>query len=92
MEDYINEGQKAKWLKVMGNVYMSSDENGGEDTIIVHPLPWRTEYVNQMFQRIDAYCSSRKSPQARRQTRKRSMGSSSTRPKPTNGVSSTVTK
>ena len=82
MEDYINEGQKAKWLKVMGNVYMSSEESGGEDTIIVHPLPWRTEYVNQMFQRIDAYCSSRKSPQARRQTKKRSMGSSSTRPKP----------
>jgi aspartate carbamoyltransferase catalytic subunit len=41
----LNEEQKAKWLKGMDNVYMSSEESGGEDTIIVHPLPWRTKYV-----------------------------------------------
>ena len=70
---------------------MSSEESGGEDTIIIHPLPWRTEYVNQMFQRIDSYCFSKKSPQAKRQTRKRSVGPSSTRPKPTNGVSWAIT-
>lgn len=76
----------------MDNDYMSSEESGEDDTMIVHPLAWRTEYVNQMFQRIDTYCSSKKSPQAKRQTKKRVTREYSTRPKPTNGVSWAVTR
>ena len=78
----LSEEQKAKWLKVMQNEYMSSEESGDDDTIVVHPIGWRSEYVNKMFQRIDAYCSSKKSSQARRQTKKRVTGSISSRPKP----------
>ena len=78
----LTDEQTKKWLKVMQNEYMSSEESGDEDVIIVHPLEWRSEYVNQMFRRIDTYCSSKKSPQAVRQMKKRVSGTISSRPKP----------
>ena len=92
MNGRLSEDQRAKWLKVMDNVYMSSEESGEDDTMLVHPLPWRTECVNQMFKRIDAYSSSKKSPQAKRQMKKRAIGENSTRPKPSDGVSWAVTQ
>ena len=61
---------------------MSSEESGEEDSIIVHPLPWRSEYVNKMFSRIDEYCNKKKSPQALRQMKTRIAGIPSSRPKP----------
>ena len=61
---------------------MSSEESGEEDSIIVHPLPWRSEYVNKMFSRIDEYCNKKKSSQALRQMKTRIAGTSSSRPKP----------
>ena len=58
---------------------MSSEEIGIdlEDSIVIHPLPWRTEYVNKMFRKINS-----KSPQAKRQTKRRQYGMASNRPKP----------
>ena len=79
----LNDDQKVKWLTVMKNEYMSSEESGPEDTIIVHPLPWRTAYVNKMFEKIDAYVGAKKSSQAKRQMKKRVVGDLSTRPVPT---------
>ena len=66
--------------------YMSSEESGDEDYITVHPLPWRSEYVSRIFNKIDAHIMSKKSCQARRQMKERKVGSSSTRPPPNSGA------
>lgn len=78
----MNEQQKQKWLTVMTNEFMSSEESGSDDDIVTHALPWRSEYVTRMFLRIDAYNKERKSRQAIRQTKQRRPGSDSTRPCP----------
>lgn len=39
----LNEDQKKKWTTVITNDFMSSEESGEDDTIVVHPLPWRSE-------------------------------------------------
>ena len=59
---------------------MSSEASGNDsdDSIIVHPIPWRSEYVSRMFKKIDAYSDKKKSSQARRQTKNRIVGSPST--------------
>ena len=41
----LNDDQKVKWLGVLKNEYMSSEESGPDDTIIMHPLRWRTAYI-----------------------------------------------
>ncbi len=61
---------------------MSSEESGDEDKVVVHPLPWRTDYVNQMFNKIDNYNLARKSAQAKRQMKERTNGVQSTRAAP----------
>ncbi len=53
---------------------MSSEESGDEDKVVVHPLPWRKDYVNQMFNKIDNYNLARKSAQAKRQMKERTNG------------------
>ena len=63
----------------MKNEYMSSEESGDDGSIVVHPLPWRSEYVNQMFTKINMYTMNNKSDQARRQMKYRSIGSPSGR-------------
>ena len=78
----LTEQAREKWLKVMVNEMMSSEESGDEDKVVVHPLPWRTDYVNKMFYKIDSYCIARKSPQARRQIKERASGFLSTRVAP----------
>ena len=71
----------------MKNEFMSSDESGSDDdTYVIRPLPWRTKYVNTMFERIDKYYATKKSSQARRQMKKRVVGLPSTRPMPTGDV------
>ena len=67
----LTEQQHTKWLTVVKNEFMSSEESDeNDDTIVVHPLPWRSEHINKMFCKIDAYCYHKKSPQAKRQTKK----------------------
>lgn len=55
-----------------------------DDGVIVRPLPWRSQYVNKMFQNIDKYCKVRMSPQACRQTKQRIVGAPSNRERPLN--------
>ena len=48
------EVQKQKWLKVMTNEFMSSEESeveDGSDITIVYPLPGRSSYCNNMFKK-----------------------------------------
>lgn len=76
---------KEKWLKVITNDFMSSEESESEDTYVVHGLPWRSSSVSRMFEKIDNYCDNNKSPQARRQMKKRVVSDTpSTRAKPNN--------
>ena len=59
---------------------MSSEESGDEEnTIIVRPLPWRTDLVNKFFQNLDARSTEEKSSQARRQQKVRVPGTPSAR-------------
>ena len=48
--------------------FLSSEESDGED-IIVHPIPWRSKVVNNMFNKIDARLKQNQSGQAKRQKR-----------------------
>lgn len=82
----LTEDQRQKWLTVIGNEYMLSEESDDEDRIIVHTIPWRSDYVSRMFERIDAYCNNRKSPQGRRQMKERIIGSPSSRRCPGNAA------
>ena len=82
MNSKLTEEQRTKWLAVVKNELMSSEESGEDDAIVVHPLPWRSEYVDKMFKKIDEYCFSNKSPQGKRQTKQRITGSPSSRPTP----------
>jgi len=74
--------QRTKWLSVTKREYMSSEESGDDDLIVVHPLKWRSEYVSKMFSKIDAYIINKKSSQAKRQMKQRRHGGPSTRPQP----------
>ncbi len=71
----------------MRNDFMSSEESDSdtEDTIVVHPLPWRSHYVTLMFERIDKFQAAKQSPQSRRQTKPRKEGPLSTRAFPRSG-------
>ena len=74
--------QRTKWLSVTKREYMSSEESGDDDFIVVHRLPWRSDYVGKMFSKIDGYIISKKSSQAKRQMKLRRLGTPSTRPQP----------
>ena len=78
----LTEEARQKWLKVMVNEMMSSEESGNDDKVIVHSLPWRTDYVNKMFRNIDSYSKARKSAQAKRQMKEREYAEQSTRAAP----------
>ena len=69
-------------------VQMSSDESGvesGDEHIFInHPLPWRSSKVEKFFTTLDEAAYQGKSPQAKRQMKKRCMGEISSREKPDN--------
>ncbi len=81
----LTEEQRSKWMKVMRNDFMSSEESDSDDTIAVRPLPWRSRYVTLMFQMIDKFQAAKQSPQSRRQTKPRKEGPPSTRAFPRSG-------
>ena len=61
-----------------------SDDADGSSTIIVKPLPWRSEKVTDFFQKLDSLGSEEKTSQAKRQRRQRVISTStSPRSKPT---------
>ena len=75
--------EKEKWSKIMTTELISSEESGsdaGEQVLIVHPLPWRSSKVDHMYRRLDKGALSLRSPQGRRQLKRRVAGTASTRP------------
>lgn len=83
--EYRNEEEKEKWSSVMKIEVMSSDESEedeGDDVILVHPLPWLSAEVVAFKQKLDEEIKREKTPQARRQTKRRVIGTSSIRPCP----------
>ena len=63
---------REKWSKVLTIDMISSEESDGEeDTIIVHPLQWRSEKVSCFLHSLDSKANDEKSPQAKRQTKRR---------------------
>ena len=52
---------------------MSSEESQveGDEVIVVKPLPWRNDSVNQMIKRLDDKIMGERSSQARRQAKTR---------------------
>ena len=74
----LTDDQHQQWLTVVTNEFMSSEESKDE-SIVVHSIPWRSDCVNRMFDRIDSHSIGMKSPQARRQMKERVKGSPSTR-------------
>ena len=70
---------------------MSSDESGkeaDEDVIFVHKFPWRSQRAQEMLDHLDDKHIRDKTPLARRQTKKRLSGPTSTRPRPTSSCPS----
>ena len=65
--------QQKKWLKSVITELMSSEEGEGDD-IVEHPLPWHSKCVTNMFEKIDAYGTRRKSSQAKTQIKSRKIG------------------
>ena len=81
----IEQRDKDKWCKVMVMSMMSSEESGedeGEEVLIRRRLSWRAERVNDFFKKLDDNVWAEKSPQARRQMKKRMLGEASSRPLP----------
>ena len=80
----LTEQAREKWLKVMvnENLMMSPEESGDEDKVIVHPLPWRTDYVNKMFHKNRQLLYRKEESSARRQMKERANGLLSTRAAP----------
>ena len=80
----FTEEQRTKWLTVAKREYISSEESGDDDGIVVHPLPWRNDHVSKMFTKIDDYIKNKKSAQAKRQMKVRRLGAPSKRAPPAN--------
>ena len=70
---------------------VSSDESGkeaDEDVIFVHKLPWCSQRAQEMLDHLDDKILRDKTLLARRQTKKRLSGPTSTRPRPTSSCPS----
>ena len=82
----LPEKEKEKWMKVLTPDFQSSEESRDDDTIIaVRPLPWRSDRVSMKFNELDKKTDASKTPQARRQKRRRLIGTdNSTRCMPEN--------
>ena len=77
--------KKDKWREVLHNKMMSSEESAVEgdlEVIQVKPLPWRSEEANDILRRLDDRILSDRSPQSRRQAKKRIRGEISSRNEP----------
>ncbi len=78
----FKDGEKEQWQAVMTMDMMSSDESGeedGEEILIVHPIPWLSHTVTQFKLSLDQQIANAKTPQAKRQMKKRLIGSPSER-------------
>ena len=85
---------KEKWAKVLTLDMMSSEESdeSDDDAIIVRPLRWRHDRVAAFLHNLDERSHDDKSPQAKRQTKKRKQADTfSLRPLPATRYSSWAT-
>lgn len=83
--NYKTNEEKEEWMGVLKMTIMSSDSSGeddGEDVLVVHPLPWLSADVSDFKCKLDEEIKKEKSPQARRQMKRRVVGSASSRPCP----------
>lgn len=65
--------------------FMSSDDSAAdeeEEVFVTRPLPWRSERVGQFFKHLDDALLKDKSPQSKRQRKRRVLGLTSSRPAP----------
>ena len=82
---YKSEEEREAWKAVICMETMSSDEScteNGDEILMVHPLPWLSPSVNSFKDELDKKVANEKSPQARRQMKRRVLGVPSNRPKP----------
>lgn len=83
---FSSEEQRERWQVVMDPGLMSSEESSideDNEVIVVKSIPWRSEQVNDFFQRLDRRIQTDKSPQAARQMKRRVTSAlASSRPKP----------
>ena len=62
---------------------MSSEEsNSDDDSVVVHPLKWRSETVNRMFDKMLRHMNEKKTSQAKHQMKPRTIGEPSKRQAP----------
>ena len=83
--EFSSDEDRKMWMSVLKLEAMSSDESGedeDEEILIIHPIPWLTADVVSFKQALDSEIKKEKSPQANRQTKRRMLGSPSSRPIP----------
>ena len=71
---FTDERQRDRQFLAMQMDMMSSEESeveGDEEAIVVKPLPWRSDSVNQMIKRLDDTIRDERSSQARCQAKAR---------------------
>ena len=65
------------------NDFMSSEEsNSDDDSVVVHPLKWRSETVNRMFDKMSQHMNEKKTSQAKHQMKPCTIGEPSKRQAP----------
>ncbi len=87
-----DEEQLKKWLNVVVDDFMSSEDSCEDDdaTFFVRPLPWTSLKVNDFFGRLDTTSQNHRSTQSRKMRNKRQIGEPSERPCPIDKYSKTL--
>ncbi len=77
----MREKEKEKWAKICVPELVSSEESEGE-VMVVKNLPWRSHTCKDFFKMLDDKGNESKSDQAKRQTKRRIVGTDSDRNRP----------
>jgi len=72
-------------VEILKLEYMSSDDSGEEDTLVVRPIPWLCKKVEEFKTMLDKQRLKDMSEQSRRQAKEKVRGAPSTRPRPSGG-------
>jgi len=79
----ISDRDREKWEQVLELDYMSSEDTDEENKLKVRPLPWLSERVQKFKDCLDCEIEKKMNPQSKRQRKTKTIGTSSSRPKPT---------
>jgi len=79
----ISDIDKKKWEQVLQLDYVSSEDSDGENKLKVRPIPWLSERVREFKESLDKEKNISLNAQSKRQTKTKTIGPSSSRPKPT---------